>query len=109
VSKAAKKFRYVGLNFIAPGIGQLAMKKWIRGSLQLLSSLACIVWMLVAFVQVMVGNIYMVLEGKEIKSSILDIFIPMGVLGIIWVYSYIDLIFFCSTPSKTQEHNDYQI
>jgi hypothetical protein len=109
MSKTTKKFRYAGLNFIAPGIGQLAMKKWIRGSLQLLASIACIVWMVVALVNIMVGNIYLILDGKEVDSHILDVFIPMGVLALIWIYSYIDLIFFCSLPAPKDEGNDYQI
>jgi len=109
MSGAKKKIRYAGLNLIAPGIAQLAMKRWVRGLLQLFSALACVVWILVAFVNVMIGNIYMVLDGKEIDSHILDVFIPMGVLVLIWIYSYIDLIFFCSSSSSRDDVNDYQI
>ena len=111
MSGMAKKMRYAGLNLIAPGIGQLAMKKWIRGSLQLLGAVVCIVWMIAALVNVMIGNIYLVLDGKEPDAHILDVFIPMGVLALIWIYSYIDLFFFCSV-AKTSEKKDadsYQI
>ena len=37
------KFYYIGLNFVAPGIGQLSAKRYIRGAIQLVGAIGAIV------------------------------------------------------------------
>lgn len=109
MSKKSYKIRYLGANLIAPGIGQLTMKKWFRGSIQLLGAVVCVIWMIVAFVDIMIDNYYRVMNGTQIHTSLYNLFTPMGVLIIWWIYSYIDLIFFCSLPPPKKEPDDYQI
>ena len=98
MSRFASKMKYATLNLIAPGIGQMAMKKWIRGIIQLLAALVCCGWMLVGFVKIVVGNIYRVMDGKNPETSLMDVFIPIGAVILIWGISYIDLFLFCSPP-----------
>ena len=102
--------RYVGLNLIAPGVAQCAMKKWIRGLLQLSGAIACILWMVVALAQIMIGNLYLAMNGKQPQVHILDVFIPMGVIILLWIYSFIDLFFFCNVEDQLEkEESNYQI
>ena len=104
-----QKIKYIVANLIAPGVGQLLMKKWFRGSIQLLGSITCVIWMLVAFVDIMVDNIYRAMDGTKIHTSLYDLFIPMVVLIIWWIYSYIDLIFFCTELHPKTESDDHKI
>ena len=103
------KMKYIGANIIAPGIGQLTMKKWFRGSVQLLGAILCVVWMLVAFVEIIIDNYYRIMNGTEMHTGLSAVFTPIGVLILWWIYSYIDLIFFCSPPPPKKEADNYQI
>ena len=97
---AGKKFGYASLNFIAPGIAQFAMKRWIRGLIYLLSTLACLVWIVAIFFQLLIGNLNVVLKGGEPHApNILVMFIPIGGVVVIWIISYIDL-FLTKMPDK---------
>ena len=98
-----KKIGYFALNLMAPGIAQLVMKKWIRGSIQLIGALACCVWMLVAFVHLIIGNMDKVMNGQDMDLDMSPIITSSLLLILIWIYSYIDLIFFCKVKEKEAE------
>jgi hypothetical protein len=90
---AVKKLKYAGLNLVAPGIGHFAMKRWGRGLIYFLSTLACFIWMLVSFFQLLIGNIYTAANGGNPKVDMLSVFLPMGLIVAIWIVSYIDIMF----------------
>jgi len=96
--KLGKKTKYAVLNLIAPGIGQIAMKKYFRGAFQMLFTVGCFIWMLHSFVLIVVGNLHNAMDGKPIIYNLSGIFIPMGLIFVLWFFSYLDLFFLCSLP-----------
>jgi hypothetical protein len=109
--KLGKKTKYAVLNLIAPGIGQIAMKKYFRGAFQILFTVGCFIWMLHSFVLIVVGNLHNARDGKPINYDLSGIFIPMGLIFVLWVFSYFDLFFLCSPPEsadtiKTEHHKE---
>jgi len=95
-------------NFIAPGIGHFVLKKWIRGVLFLLSSIGIIIWLLCIFVSSILENYQRVADGKGLESNLVQLFLPFVAITILWIYTYIDLIFFCKVinPPETKETNE---
>ena len=108
MQKKRNRVKYIGANLIAPGIGQLLMKKWIRGSLQLFGAIACVIWMLVAFVDIIIDNYYRIIKGTSLHTNLYDLFVPIIILIIWWIYSYIDLIFFCMPPLQKESDKNQQ-
>jgi len=107
-----KKIKYIAVNVIAPGIGLLAMKKWCRGLIYFLGSATCLVCILIAFTKNVIGLYYI---DMDTDSSMLDpvrllisIFLPLGLLILLWFSSYVDLCFFCKLEPKIKsgENND---
>jgi len=92
MSNAARKLKLAGLNLIAPGVAHFAMRRWWRGLFYLLSTIGCVVWALISFFQIMIGNIYVAAEGKTPTVDIWSVFIPIGIAFLIWFVSYIDLM-----------------
>lgn len=101
-----KKTKYAAANLIAPGVGQLAMKKWIRGFLFLIASIAACVWMLLAFITTVVKNYQNAVNGNELHIDYIGILLPMIFLVLLWIYTYIDLFLFCTFPEKKSNNED---
>ena len=94
MARMAKRLKGAALNLVAPGIGQFALKRWLRGLLFLGASLACFVWTLVGFFKIMVGNLYNAVEGRPVEVNLHGVFGPMGLIILVWIISYVDLFLF---------------
>ena len=57
MEKIKNKFFYVGLNLMLPGAGQFALKRYLRGLLQILGAVGAILW-LAAIVIMPIINFY---------------------------------------------------
>ncbi len=90
----------MSLNLLAPGVGQFALRRWLRGLLFLGASLTCFVWALVGIFKIMIGNLYNALDGKPVVADLYGVFIPIGLTVLIWIVSYVDLFLF-SVPEPT--------
>ena len=108
MSNAGHKLKFAGLNLIAPGIAHLAMKRWWKGLFYLLSTLGCFAWVLASFFQLLIGNIYTAAEGGTPTVDMWSVFLPMGLIVVIWIASYVDIIFIrLEAPKKTSiEENE---
>ena len=89
------KNRCLGLNIIAPGIGQYGMKCWIRGTVYLISSLVMLLWATWAVLYPLFYNVYMLLRndsGTMIKIRFIQLLIAITLFFGIWIISFIDII-----------------
>ena len=85
-------------NIVYPGAGQLFLKKWIRAGVFSICALGVVVWVFWAFIACIIGNYYSVADGGDIEFNIINLILPFIAIFILWVYSYIDLFFFCKIP-----------
>ena len=90
--------KYIVLNLMAPGFGQFAMKKYIRGIIQILAVTALIIWMVVIFGNEMKQLWANAENGGEIVMHWKLFIAPIVSIVLIWILSFIDLLFFCTPP-----------
>jgi L-cystine uptake protein TcyP (sodium:dicarboxylate symporter family) len=92
--------KYIILNLMAPGIGQLALKKIVRGTLQFSASVFAVLWLVVVF-----GNEVRTIwdhavNGGDITMHWRRFLYPTLLLTLTWILSFIDLLLFCSPPER---------
>ena len=88
-----KKF-LIGLNLIAPGIGQIMGGMWFRGALQLLTALACVLWCLLEVfgpIAVSVRNLLSDEGGEIVKPNLWRVGAGIALLLFLYVWSILDL------------------
>lgn len=90
--------KYIVLNLMAPGFGQLAMKKYFRGGIQFLAVIAGIIWLVVVFGTEMVALYDHAANGGDIAMRWNLFIAPSAFIVLVWVLSFVDLIFFCAPP-----------
>ena len=89
-------------NLFFPGIGQLMLRRWIRGSLQIISCLAAFIWLITEVVRPLYINIVNLLQDSGVslvKPDIYRIIISFSICLLIWVWSILDIIIF-KTPQN---------
>ena len=57
MDKVKNKYFYAGLNLVLPGAGQFALKRYLRGLLQIIGAAGAVLW-LVAIVIMPIVNFY---------------------------------------------------
>lgn len=92
-----QKIKALFANVVAPGAGHFVLKKWLRGSLFLLAAIAVVIWLFWAFATDIIGNYSRVADGGDIKFDAMDLVRPFIAIFVLWVYTYLDLLFFCKT------------
>ncbi len=95
-----KRSFYIGLNLIAPGIGQCAMGWWIRGLMELLAALACFfgcLWELILPIALSVRNL-LEGDGEILKPDLLRIGLYIGTMALVWLWSFIEICLFAKDP-----------
>ena len=105
----SRKIRYVAANIIAPGVGHFAMKKWLRGLVYLLGTVICLVWLIVSFVQNVIGMYYKAMDSNDIAfdnpvTFLISLLAPIAALCLVWAFSYIDIFFFCKPVAQKEEN-----
>jgi hypothetical protein len=102
------RFFYIGLNFVIPGMGQISAKRYLRGCLQCIGSIASIVWLaaevILPFVNFYKGDIA---SNKLPEIKFISVLIPILVFVAILLWSIIDLLFgFKKTKIENNEIED---
>ena len=88
------KFYYIGLNLVAPGMGQLAAKRYIRGSIQAILAVGAILWLILEVMMPLI-NFYKgdPLESKVPEMSFTNLMPPIILFLIVLVWSIVDMLF----------------
>jgi TM2 domain-containing membrane protein YozV len=89
------KFYYIGLNFFIPGMGQLAAKRYIRGILQTVGSLAAFAWLLIVLFMPLI-KFYQssdMISGEIPQINLSAVLEPVFAFLLILLWSIIDLMF----------------
>ncbi|MCK5844327.1 MAG: hypothetical protein KAG97_06440 [Victivallales bacterium] len=95
--------KYIVLNLMAPGIGQLALRKFIRGTLQFAVAIFAMLWLVVVFgneIRTIWSNA--VDDGGDITMHWCHFIAPLVLLTGIWIFSFIDLLLFCKPPKPPE-------
>jgi hypothetical protein len=98
------KMFYLGLNLLAPGIGQIALRWYFRGILELLIAIAAIVWMVaeifVPILNFMTGDN---MTGAFPNINLQKILFALGIIVLVWLWSLVEIILFYTPPKPAQE------
>lgn len=98
------KMFYLGLNLLAPGIGQIALRWYFRGILELLIAIAAIVWMVaeifVPILNFMTGDN---MTGALPNINFQQILFALGIIVLVWLWSMVEIILFYTPPKPDKE------
>ena len=100
------RFFYISFNFIVPGMGQLAAKRYFRGVIQGLSAIGAIFW-LAAVVAMPFVNFYSSdMSGELPKVQYNAMLLPILFFLAVFIWSIIDLMFGLNITNheKTEEN-----
>ena len=97
-----KKIKALMANVISPGAGHFVLKKWIRGGLFTFLTIGSIIWLIWAFAICIIGLYMKAAKGGDVSFNYIYLAIPFFAVFIIWIYSYVDLFFFCKVPEKEE-------
>lgn len=93
---------YLGLNMLAPGIGQIALKWYFRGILELLLFVAAIAW---GFMELLMPIINYALSDVTTsafpKINVVPLIIALAAGVIVWLWSLVEIVLFYN-PSNGQ-------
>jgi len=97
---------YLGLNLLAPGIGQLALKWYFRGILELLLFIAAIAW---GFMELLLPIINYALSDVTTstfpKINVVPLIIALAVGVIVWLWSLVEIILFYNPANGEDKDN----
>ena len=95
----ARKFKYIAYNLLTPGLGHMAMKKWLRGGIFVLGTISCIIWLLLGIKNNIIPLYSADMDTPdslfESENVIIALFTPIAVLIFLWILSFIDICLFC--------------
>lgn len=90
-----KKIKSLGVNIIAPGIGQFFLKRFIRGFVMLLGAFALCIWAFWILFQPFVAFACSSSGNDEIVGiNFIKLILAMVSVVLIWGWSYLDIIIF---------------
>jgi hypothetical protein len=88
------KIKNLALNLVAPGIGQFGARRWIRGSIMLLTGTACTLCFTWEALYPLYLNMQNALNDQNVDFKLFNygnIALSLGLLVLIWAVSYADL------------------
>lgn len=109
MSKTFGKIKYLAMNLLAPGIGQLALHWWLRGTLQLVSSVICFVLAAWCIVGPLLSNVSRIMKDNDAKlenPDLVTFFYYFLALVAIWIWSFLDIIIFCRPVDSSADSNN---
>lgn len=92
--------KYIILNLMAPGIGQMALKKYIRGVLQFVAAIFAILWLVVVFANEITRCWRNAVNGGDMVLHFWPFVYPILLLTVTWILSFVDLLLFCKPPKR---------
>ncbi len=97
------KFYYVGLNLIAPGLGQLSAKRYIRGAVLAILAIGSILWfaweVIMPFIKFYNGD---PLESELPEMNFINLLYPVLLFLIVLAWSIIDMFFGFKNNGETK-------
>ena len=89
---------YLGLNLLAPGIGQIALKWYIRGILELLIFMIAFAW---GFMELLLPlfQYYTSDLPVELHINIVPLLIAVGTGILVFLWSLVEIILFYNPPA----------
>ncbi len=97
---------YLGLNMLAPGIGQIALKWYMRGIVELLLFTAAIAW---GFMELLLPIIRYAMSDVAAsafpKINVTPLVIAISAGMIIWLWSLVEIILFYNPPVSQDNAN----
>lgn len=87
-------------NIFYPGAGYIFLKRWYRAVAMMVVSMSSLVGLLLLFVQMIIGAYYEAQSDKEFSFNIVYLFLPLLIFLLLWIISFIDLIFICTVVKK---------
>ena len=95
------KLKSLGVNIIAPGIGQFFLKRFFRGVFMLFASLALCLWALIIIFSPIIS--YMSDSSQNPQQlpviNFINLVIALVSVVLIWGWSYLDILLFKEKPT----------
>ena len=90
---------YLGLNMLAPGIGQIALKWYFRGILELLLFMIAFAWgfmeLLLPLIQYYTSDL-----PAELHINVVPLLIAVGSGILVFLWSLVEIILFYNPPAS---------
>ncbi|QSH40440.1 hypothetical protein P0136_13255 [Lentisphaerota bacterium ZTH] len=103
--KKSRSF-YLGINLMAPGLGQLMLKWYLRGLIELLGAVGCLAWAVWAVVKPFIDFYSSNPAQADIPQVNLSSVIGAVMLFIlIWLWSFLEIILFFPKQSQSLDLN----
>ena len=99
---SSRKPFLVGLNLIAPGVGQLVAGMWFRGALELLAAIACLLWALLELITPIVISVRGLLSdsGDEVMMpNLWRVGASLLLLILLYAWSIVELSLLYKEPA----------
>jgi hypothetical protein len=90
-----EKIKNLALNLIAPGAGQFGAGRWIRGSIMISTGIAAFLWFAWEVLYPLFRIMRNVLNDQNMDFNLYNyknLMLSLGLLGLIWIVSYADLL-----------------
>ena len=90
---------YLGLNLLAPGIGQIALRWYFRGILELLIFMIAFAWgfmeLLLPLIQYYTSDL-----PAELHINVVPLLIAVGAGMLVFLWSLVEIILFYNPPAS---------
>jgi hypothetical protein len=83
----------IGLNLIAPGIGQIAGGFWLRGAMELLATIACFLWCVAEAIGPVVVSAMNLISGKDeiVQVDLWRVGASVALIILLYIFSIVEL------------------
>jgi hypothetical protein len=99
---------YLGLNMLAPGIGQIALKWYIRGILELLIFMTAFAWgfmeLLLPLIQYYTSDL-----PVELHINVVPLLIAVATGILVFLWSLVEIILFYNQPERQDKNQDARV
>ncbi len=94
----------IGMDLVAPGVGQLFAGMWLRGALELLAAIACLLWALVEVVAPLALSVRNLIsgDGEILPLSLWRVGASIALLLSLYAWSVAELVLFYKDPEDAK-------
>jgi len=103
-----KKIYYLGLNLIVPGLGQVALGYYLKGIIMFIATIASFIYFCWLIIHPYLEILKKLSNDESVEFirmfNVRLMILSFLALALIWLWSFIDIIYSCTVPEKEKEN-----